>query len=68
MVGALVHVLRQSHCNATIFLQGGGVKETVDVRGRPGSGGNYGRGGGRGVGAGRGNSLPRHNSVGMRLL
>ena len=68
MVGALVHVCWQSHWDATIVLQGGGVKETVDVRGRPGSGGNYGRGGGRGGGAGRGNSLPRHSSVGTRLL
>ena len=63
-----MHVQRWPHSNATIVVQGGGVKETVDVRGRPGSGGNYGRGGGRGGGAGRGNSLPRHSSVGMRLL
>ncbi|KAG0559018.1 hypothetical protein M758_10G069800 [Ceratodon purpureus] len=39
----------------------GGSKEGADVRGRPGSGGNYGRGGGRG-GGGRGSSLPRFGS------
>lgn len=46
-----------------VVVQSGGSKEGADVRGRPGSGGNYGRGGGRG-GGGRGSSLPRFGSQG----
>ncbi|KAG0559026.1 hypothetical protein KC19_10G072600 [Ceratodon purpureus] len=41
----------------------GAFKEGADVRGRPGSAGNYGRGGGRGGGGGgRGSSVPRFGS------